>query len=126
MLIEDAREHSHSIQSIFLAYSKSMNPEDSLTLASNVKRQGYRASRCLKHEFQWELYNIQHDVLRQKTRHLMLQVRRQHAINLPCISEIRATFQFKIFLFSLLPPKNVENFNFCVFKFYVFRWPKGK
>jgi len=126
MLIEDPREHSQSIQRKFLAYSKSMSPEDSLTLASDAKRLGYRASKCPKHTFQWELCNIQHDMLRHKARHLMLQVRRQHAIYFPCIWEIHATFQFKIFLFPLLPPKNVENFNFCVFNFYVFRWYKGK
>ena len=60
-------------------------------------------------------------MLRQKARHLMLQIRRQHAIYLPCIWEIRVTFQFKIILFSLLPLKNVENFNF-----YVLRWQNGK
>jgi len=60
-------------------------------------------------------------MLRQKARHLMLQVRGQHVIYLPCVREMRATSQFKIFLFSFLPAKNVENFNFCVF-----RWQKGK
>jgi hypothetical protein len=121
MLIEDPREHSQSIQSMFLAYSKSMNPEESLTLASEAKRLGHRASKSPMHTFQYELCNIEHDILRQKARHLTLQIRRQHAIYLPCIWEIRVTFQFKIFLFSLLPLKNVENFNF-----YVFKWQKGK
>jgi len=41
MLIEDPREHSQFIQSIFLAYSKRMRPEDSLTLAPNVQ-----STRC--------------------------------------------------------------------------------
>ena len=55
----------------------------------------------------------------------MLQII-QHAIYLHCIWEIRATFQFKIFLFSLVPPENIEIKNAEVKIFYVFRWQKGK
>jgi len=46
-------------------------------------------------------------LLSQRALHLMLQII-QHAKYLPCIWEILATFQFKIFLFSLLQSKNVE------------------
>ena len=46
-------------------------------------------------------------LLSQRALHLMLQIV-QHVIYLPSIWEIHATFQFKIFLFSLLPPENVE------------------
>ena len=92
MVTENPREHSQSIQSIFLSYSKRMSPENSLTLASGAKRLDYRASKRPKHKFQEGLRNIQRDMLSQETRSLMLQIRRKHAIYLPYIGEMPATF----------------------------------
>ena len=57
-------------------------------------------------------------LLRQRARNLMLQVRRHHALYLPCIWKIHATLQFKIFLF----------FSFCHLKTKLkfFTFPGGK